>query len=221
MRRANTTFVNLRATLDDAAPLVEESKPVARKLRPFFAELRPLARDARPTLRDLSRTIRAPGADNDLIELTQAAEPLRDIAVSPAPRDGQVRDGALPATTKALSVATPELATARPYAPDLTGWFDDFSHSGLYDALGGASRAGLYVNLFANVNGVLKPLLDADDGVEGARAGPELRPALALPGRGRARRDLQAVARLPAATPPRGRSASEARARHPRASSRR
>ena len=117
MRRANTTFVNLRATLDDAAPLVEESKPVARKLRPFFAQLRPLARDARPTLRDLSRTIRAPGADNDLIELTQAAEPLRDIAVSPAPRDGQVRDGALPATTKALSVATPELATARRTRP--------------------------------------------------------------------------------------------------------
>jgi phospholipid/cholesterol/gamma-HCH transport system substrate-binding protein len=160
MRRANTTFVNLRATLDDAAPLVEESKPVARKLRPFFAELRPLARDARPTLRDLSRTIRQPGADNDLIEMTQAAEPLRDIAVDPGRRNGEDREGALPATTKALKVATPELATARPYAPDLTGWFDDFSHSGLYDALGGASRAGVYVNLFANVNGVLKPLLD-------------------------------------------------------------
>ena len=160
MRRANTTFVNLRATLDDAAPLVEESKPVARKLRPFFAELRPLARDARPTLRDLSQTIRQPGEDNDLIEMTRAAEPLRDIAVEPAGRNGKVREGALPATTKALSVATPELATARPYAPDLAGWFDDFSHSGLYDALGGASRAGVYVNLFANVNGVLKPLLD-------------------------------------------------------------
>ena len=161
MRRANTTFVNLRATLDDAAPLVEESKPVAKKLRPFFAELRPLVRDARPTLRDLSQTIHAPGEDDDLIELTRAAEPLRDIAVSTAPRDGAVREGAFPATTKALAQATPELATARPYAPDLTGWFDDFSHSGLYDALGGASRAGLYVNLFANVDGVLKPLLDA------------------------------------------------------------
>ena len=92
--------------------------------------------------------------------MTQAAEPLRDIAVDSAPRNGRVREGALPATTKALKVATPELATARPYAPDLTGWFDDFSHSGLYDALGGASRAGVYVNLFANVNGVLKPLLD-------------------------------------------------------------
>jgi phospholipid/cholesterol/gamma-HCH transport system substrate-binding protein len=160
MRRANTTFVNLRATLDEAAPLVEESKPVARKLRPFFAELRPLARDARPTLRDLSRTIKSPGADNDLIELTRAAEPLRDVAVGSAIRDGKTREGAFPATTKALSGATPELATARPYAPDLTGWFDDFSHSGMYDALGGASRAGVYVNLFANVNGVLKPLLD-------------------------------------------------------------
>jgi phospholipid/cholesterol/gamma-HCH transport system substrate-binding protein len=160
MRRANTTFVNLRATLDDAAPLVEESKPVAKKLRPFFAELRPLARDARPTLRDLSRTIKAPGADNDLIELTRAAEPLRDVAVASAPRAGKTRDGAFPATTKALAGATPELATARPYAPDLTGWFDDFSHSGLYDALGGASRAAPYVNLFANVNGTLKPLLD-------------------------------------------------------------
>ena len=160
MRRANTTFVNLRATLDDAAPLVEESKPVAKKLRPFFAELRPLARDARPTLRDLSQTIQAPGDDNDLIELTRAAEPLRDIAVSPAQRDGAVREGAFPATTKALAAATPELATARPYAPDLTGWFDDFSHSGLYDALGGASRAAPYVNLFANIDGTLKPLLD-------------------------------------------------------------
>jgi phospholipid/cholesterol/gamma-HCH transport system substrate-binding protein len=160
MRQANTTFVNLRATLDDAAPLVEESKPVARKLRPFFADLRPLARDARPTLRDLSRTIKADGPDNDLIELTRAAEPLRDSSVGSVQRNGKTREGAFPATTKALAGATPELATGRPYAPDLTGWFDDFSHSGLYDALGGASRAAPYVNLFANVNGVLKPLLD-------------------------------------------------------------
>jgi phospholipid/cholesterol/gamma-HCH transport system substrate-binding protein len=160
MRRANTTFANLRATLDDAGPLVEESKPVARRLRPFLAELRPLAQDARPTLRDLSRVVRSPGPDNDLIELTRSAEPLREIAVGPVTRGGVQREGAFPATTKALGQAAPELATLRPYAPDLTGWFDDFSHSGLYDALGGASRAAPYVNLFANVNGVLKPLLD-------------------------------------------------------------
>ena len=34
MRRANTTFLNLRATLDDLDPLVADSKPVAKKLRP-------------------------------------------------------------------------------------------------------------------------------------------------------------------------------------------
>jgi phospholipid/cholesterol/gamma-HCH transport system substrate-binding protein len=160
MRRADTTFVNLRATLDDLEPLVDESKPVAKKLRPFFAELRPLARDARPTLRDLSALVRSPGASNDLIELTKSAVPLRNAAVGPTRRNGKERDGAFPGSVKALKEATPELATARPYAPDLTGWFDDFSHSGLYDALGGASRAAPYVNLFAPINGVLKPLLE-------------------------------------------------------------
>src|SRR5215212_6561217 len=160
MRRANTTFVNLRAALDDLEPLVDESKPVAKKLRPFLAELRHLARNARPTLRDLSALVRSPGASNDLIELTKSSVPVRNAAVGPTTRDGKQRDGAFPASTKALREATPELATARPYAPDLTGWFDDFGHSGLYDALGGASRAAPYVNLFAPVNGVLKPLLD-------------------------------------------------------------
>jgi phospholipid/cholesterol/gamma-HCH transport system substrate-binding protein len=158
MRRADTTFVNLRATLDDLEPLVDEAKPVAKKLRPFLAELRPLARDARPTLRDLARLLRSPGSADDLVELTRSAEPLRDAAVGPTQRNGKQRAGALPASTDALKKAAPEVATARPYAPDLTGWFDDFSHSGLYDALGGASRAGVHLNLFAPVDGVLKPL---------------------------------------------------------------
>ncbi|MBI5106033.1 MAG: MCE family protein [Solirubrobacterales bacterium] len=158
MRRANTTFVNLRATLDDLEPLVDESKPVAKKLRPFLAELRPLANDARPTLRDLAALTRQAGADNDLVELTRGAVPLRDIAVGRVDRNGKEREGALPASTKALAQSWPELATARPYAPDLTGWFDDFSHSGVYDALGGGSRAAAHVNGFTNVNGVLQPV---------------------------------------------------------------
>jgi phospholipid/cholesterol/gamma-HCH transport system substrate-binding protein len=158
MRRANTTFVNLRATLDDLAPLVEESKPVARKLRPFLGALRPLARDARPTLRDLSQLIRADGQRNDLIDLTSQLPALRSAAVGPVKVNGVQREGALPASTRALEQSVPELATARPYAPELTGWFDDFSHSGVYDALGGGSRAALNVNGFANVNGVLQPI---------------------------------------------------------------
>jgi phospholipid/cholesterol/gamma-HCH transport system substrate-binding protein len=158
MRRANTTFVNLRATLDDLAPLVEESKPVAKKLRPFLRELRPLARDARPTLRDLSQLIRRSGANNDLVELTRTNVPLRQIAIGPVTANGSAREGAFPASVKALSASTPELGFARPYAVDLTGWFDDFSHSGFYDAVGGVGRVSLNVNAFAlDPNGLPLP----------------------------------------------------------------
>jgi len=147
MRRANTTFVNLRGTLDDLTLLVDESKPVAKKLRPFVRALRPLAIGARPTLRNLSALIQRAGSANDLVELTNSAVPVRDIGVGPVTRNGAERQGALPASVDALKVATPEFAYVRPYAPELVGWFDDFSHSGVYDALGGGSRAAPHVNL--------------------------------------------------------------------------
>jgi phospholipid/cholesterol/gamma-HCH transport system substrate-binding protein len=156
MRRANTTFVNLRATLDDLKPLVDESKPVAPKLRRLLAELRPLTQDARPTLRDLTRLIRLKGSDNDLIEATRTLVPLRDIAVGPVQRNGKDRQGALPSSASALKESVPELGYARPYAVDLTGWFDDFGHSGVYDALGGESRAAPHASAFEVVNGVLQ-----------------------------------------------------------------
>jgi phospholipid/cholesterol/gamma-HCH transport system substrate-binding protein len=158
MRSANSTFVNLRATLDDLKPLVDESKPVAPKLRRFLEQLRPLARDAKPTVSDLANIIRKSGNANDLIELTKSTVPLKNIAVGPVERNGKQREGALPASAKALEQAVPEIAYARPYAVDLTGWFDDFSHSGIYDALGGASRAAPHVSAFALANGVLTPI---------------------------------------------------------------
>ncbi len=158
MRRANSTFVNLRAALDDLRPLVEESKPVAKRLRPFFAELRGLARGARPTIRDQSRLVRQAGEDNDLVELTAGQVPLRDIAIGPVQANGKERRGAFPESVDALRQSVPELAYARPYAVDLTGWFDDFGRSGIYDALGGVSRVGTYINAFAQVDGVLRPI---------------------------------------------------------------
>ncbi len=158
MRRANSTFVNLRGAIDDLRPLIRESKPVTPKLRRFLRELRPLARDARPTLRDLSRLVREDGEDNDLIDLTRGQVPLRDIAVGTVQANGKDRRGAFPETVEALRTSVPELNYARPYVVDLTGWFDDFGHSGLYDALGGKSRVGTYVNAFANVAGVVKPI---------------------------------------------------------------
>lgn len=148
MRRADTTFVNLRATLADLEPLVDESKPVAKKLRPFLRELRPLARNARPTIRDLSNLIRRSGANNDLVELTRTNVPVRDIAIGPVTRNGKEREGALPASTKALAGATPQLGFARPYAVDLVGWFNDFSQTGYYDANGAVGRVALNVSAF-------------------------------------------------------------------------
>ena len=148
MRKANTTFVNLRAALDDLDPLVRESRPAVRRLRPFLAELRPFARDAVPTLRDLSRAIRTPGADNDLIEVLQSQPAVDRAANQPVQANGAQRPAAFPTMAKALKDATPQIAFFRPYAPDLQGWFDDFSTSGAYDAIGAFSRAGLELNAF-------------------------------------------------------------------------
>jgi phospholipid/cholesterol/gamma-HCH transport system substrate-binding protein len=149
LRRANTTFVNLRATLDDLQPVVDEARPVVHKdLRPLLRQVRPFAADAQPTVRDLSRTIRSSGADNDLVELLRLQPAVDAEANRTATRDGAQRPGAFPASQKALQGATPQLGFLRPYTVDLVGWFDDFSTSGAYDAVGSFSRAGLQLNGF-------------------------------------------------------------------------
>ena len=159
MRRANTTFVNLRATLDDLDPLVTASRPVARKLDPFLDELRPLARDARPTVRDLSEILRTRGPDNDLIDLTRTLAPLADVAVETAERNGEQREGAFQETARATRESAPIISFGRPYTPDLFGWFDDFSTPGVYDALGGVLRFQVVMSAFSQ-QGDLIPLLD-------------------------------------------------------------
>jgi phospholipid/cholesterol/gamma-HCH transport system substrate-binding protein len=141
MRRANTTFVNLRATLDDVDPFVDAAKPAVRRLGPFLDEARLFVRDGEPTIRDLSRTIRRPGEQNDLIELIQSFPPLARAAMDERRVNGAVRRGAFPETADALEAAAPTIAFGRPYTPDFVGWMDDFSTTGGYDALGGFSRA--------------------------------------------------------------------------------
>ncbi len=148
MRRANSTFVNLRAALDDVDPLVDASKPVARRLGPFLDQARAFARDARPTIRDLSRTIRRRGRSNDLIDLMGSFPPLARTALDPRRVNGEERRGAFPESAEALRRAAPTISIGRPYTPDFVGWMDDFSTTGAYDALGGFSRA--FVN-FAEI----------------------------------------------------------------------
>jgi phospholipid/cholesterol/gamma-HCH transport system substrate-binding protein len=150
MRRANTTFVDLRSTLDEVDPLVEASKPVAKRLQPFLSQARAFAADAEPTVRDLSLTIRRKGGANDLINLLHSFPPLAEIATvtkqrsyAPGGRNfavGETR-GAFQESVDALKGGAGEIGFARPYTTDFLGWFDDFSTTGGgFDALGATAR---------------------------------------------------------------------------------
>ena len=162
MRRSNTTFVNLRSALNDLDPLVNASKPVARKLNPFLDQLRPLLHDLKPTVADLRSIVRRPGAANDLTELTKSFGPVASAALDTKSRKinfgGGAQDvgktkGAFPTSVKAFKDATPAIAFGRPYTPDFVGWFDDFSTTGSYDALGGISRTMVQFNALTAENG--------------------------------------------------------------------
>jgi phospholipid/cholesterol/gamma-HCH transport system substrate-binding protein len=148
MRRFNTTAVNLRATLDDLDPLIEESMPVAERLGPFFSELRAAAADAVPTVRDLDRIIKRKRPDNDLVDLTRLQVPLAEIAVGPVRRNGAERRGAFPESVRALEDSLTNLEFFRAYTPELVGWFNDFAYSGAYDANGSYGRQPPLFNAF-------------------------------------------------------------------------
>lgn len=163
MRRSNTTFVNLRATLNDLDPLVNVSKPVARKLNPFLDQLQPLLHDLKPTVADLRSIVRRPGAANDLTELTRSFGPVasealdtknRSIDFGGGPQDVGSTQGAFPTSVKAFKDAAPAIAFGRPYTPDFEGWLDDFSTTGSYDALGGISRTQVIFNATTPENGI-------------------------------------------------------------------
>ena len=155
MRLADTTFVNLRNALGDLTSLLNASKPVAPKLQRLLVQLRPLAVDAVPTVRNLASIISRPGANNDLIDLNHLALPLAQATVGQVRANGALRPGAFVVSKEALKQSIPELAVARPYAVDLTGWFEGYSHPGGLDANGGASRVGAVVGLGSIQNGVL------------------------------------------------------------------
>jgi phospholipid/cholesterol/gamma-HCH transport system substrate-binding protein len=148
MRQFDTTAVNLRAALDDVQPLINATRPVARKLQPFTKRLRGFARDAVPTVKGLNGIIKKPGAANDLIELTRLQDPLAAIGVGPIERNGASRPGALPASADSLKNSLDQISMLRAYSPELTGWFDDFSHSGFPDAFGGIGRISVTANTF-------------------------------------------------------------------------
>jgi phospholipid/cholesterol/gamma-HCH transport system substrate-binding protein len=138
LRKGNTTFVNLRATLDDLDELTEVSLPATKRLAPFFRALRPLVADARPTIRDLRLLVTRPGGNNDLIDLLAKAPKLDRLARS-----------AFPHTITTLRRTTPVLDFIRPYTPDFMGWIRDFGQGASnYDANGHYARIQPIFNAF-------------------------------------------------------------------------
>ena len=131
MRQANTTFVNLRAALDDVDPMIADLGEVAPELPEFLRDLRPVARDARPVLSDLRIAIGKSGNDNDL------TDSLNDLpAVERAART------AVPATVDALQDSQHIFEFARPYMPDLVALITKLgSGAGYYDYNGHYIRA--------------------------------------------------------------------------------
>jgi len=108
LRQANTTFVNLRAALDDLDPLVADLGRAAPELPGFLRDLRPVARKAVPVLRNLRLAIGREGKRNDLTDA------LRQL---PAARRAARR--AVPRVIAALDDSQHVFEFARPYAPDL------------------------------------------------------------------------------------------------------
>jgi phospholipid/cholesterol/gamma-HCH transport system substrate-binding protein len=155
LRKANTTFVNLRATLGDLDSLVNASKPVAPKLAPFFAQLRPLVSDAKPTIHDLALLLHRAGPGNDLVDLLRKTPSLERLA-KPTFAD----------SITALQKSTPVLQFIRPYTPDFVGWLRDFGQGASnYDANGHFARIQPIVNAFSFTDnpagGTLSPLTPA------------------------------------------------------------
>jgi phospholipid/cholesterol/gamma-HCH transport system substrate-binding protein len=139
LRQANTTFVNLRAALDDVEPLIDTSKTATKDLAPFLAEFRPVLSKAVPVFRNLRLAARRPGFANDTAEL---------LGVLPAVEQRASR--AFPHAEDAIAGFQPNLNFIRAYSPDFFNGFAKLGQaSAPYDGNGHYIRASLTaLNLF-------------------------------------------------------------------------
>jgi phospholipid/cholesterol/gamma-HCH transport system substrate-binding protein len=148
LRQGNTTFVNLRAALDDLDPLVNTSKVATRNLDPFLRKVQPVLHRAVPVFTDLRKVVNLPGANNDLADSVKALPKLEPRART-----------AFPATVNASNASLPFIRFARPYSPDLFGAFTALGQvTAYYDANGHFARVQpANANLFS-VNPVTRNL---------------------------------------------------------------
>ena len=161
-RQSNTTFVNLRAALDDLDPLVETAKPATKDLAPFLRELRPFLARAVPVFRDLRLTMRRPGFANDTGELLATLPELERRA-----------SRSFPNAEEGIEAFQPNLTFARAYTPDIFAGFGKLGQlAGYYDGNGHYARASLALNIFDHneETGELEPITPSQqyDTYEGA-----------------------------------------------------
>jgi phospholipid/cholesterol/gamma-HCH transport system substrate-binding protein len=149
LRQSNTTFVNLRAALDDLEPLVETAKPATKNLAPFLAELRPIFQKLIPFTHDLRLTVSRPGKANDAAELLEVLPAVEERASK-----------AFPHAEAAVAAFQPNLNFIRAYTPDLFNAITKFgSIAGYYDGNGHYVRASTAAqNLFKYNAGTLEPI---------------------------------------------------------------
>lgn len=153
MRQSNTTFVNLRAALDDLDPLVETAKPATKNLAPFLAELRPVLAKFIPFTRNLKLTVSRPGKGNDTAELLRILPNVQSQASK-----------AFPHSEAAIAAFQPDLTAWRSYGTDFYNVIGKLgAAAGFYDGNGHYIRASpSNQNLFADSGGTLKPITKAE-----------------------------------------------------------
>ena len=151
LRQSNTTFVNLRAALDDLEPLVNTAKPATKNLAPFLAELRPVLAKLKPFFHNLRLAVARPGHGNDLAELLQVLPTVQERAAPTFVNAAAASEAFLP-----------NLRFFRAYAPDLFNALGKLGTSaGYYDGNGHYIRASFTAqNLFKYVaaTGKLEPI---------------------------------------------------------------
>jgi phospholipid/cholesterol/gamma-HCH transport system substrate-binding protein len=154
-RQANTTFVNLRAALDDLEPLIDTTKTATKELAPFLSEFRPVISRAVPVFKDLRLTVNRQGFANDAAEL-----------LATLPTVQQRASKAFPHAEDSIVAFQPNLNFFRAYTPDL---FNGFAKLGQitapYDANGHYARASfsdLNIFKYAGSGSALEPIAPSE-----------------------------------------------------------
>jgi phospholipid/cholesterol/gamma-HCH transport system substrate-binding protein len=150
LRQANTTFVNLRAALDDLDPLIAATGESTQELEPFLVKLAKVSDKSVPVFRNVRKVLHLPGPANDLVDTLGALPGAQRRASS-----------SVPAQITALDDSQTQIAQLRAYSPDLLAFLGRFGQaSSNYDASGHYLRvqpAGINFFNWNPVTSVLDP----------------------------------------------------------------